>query len=139
MAEWVWEARMRTGEVRKGTMEAESAESVQNRLKAQNLSPVRVRKKGKQLNLSFGSPVKEKELVVFVRQFATMIDAGLPLVQCLEILASQGDNNTNNRGFAHGCLGRWVGVWHEYTLFQKSVLAVANACFPTPSGSSAWP
>src|SRR5262249_47673680 len=45
----------------------------------------------------FGSPVSEAELVVFVRQFATMIDAGLPLVQCLEILSAQGDNKTFNR------------------------------------------
>src|SRR5688572_27210207 len=96
MAEFVWEARARTGEVRKGVMEAESANIVEDKLKSQQLSPVKVKKKAKELNLTLGSPVSEKELVVFVRQFATMIDAGLPLVQCLEILAAQGDNKAFN-------------------------------------------
>ncbi|MFT3922832.1 MAG: type II secretion system F family protein [Myxococcales bacterium] len=96
MAEWVWEARARTGETKKGVMEAESAESVQGRLRAQNLNPVKVKKKPKEINIKlpdFLQPkVKEKELVIFIRQFATMIDAGLPLVQCLEILSAQGEN-----------------------------------------------
>ena len=97
MQEWVWEARTRTGEVRKGVMEADSESSVQNRLKAQALTPTRVKKKPREINITFGSPVSEKELVVFIRQFATMIDAGLPLVQCLEILSQQGDNKAFNR------------------------------------------
>ncbi len=93
MAEWVWEAKSRTGEVRKGVMEAENADAVQNRLRQQQLNPVKVKKKGRKLAIpGFGSGVTEKELVVFTRQFATMIDAGLPLVQCLEILSSQGEN-----------------------------------------------
>ncbi|MCC6551849.1 MAG: type II secretion system F family protein [Polyangiaceae bacterium] len=94
MAEFVWEARGRTGEIRKGTMEAESEAAVQNRLRAQQLSPTRVKKKGLQINvnLSFGSGVDAKDLVKFIRQFATMIDAGLPLVQCLEILSNQEPN-----------------------------------------------
>ena len=92
MAEFAWEARARSGETRKGVMEAESAEAVQGKLRAQNLSPVKVKKKAKEINITFGSGVDTKELVIFVRQFATMIDAGLPLVQCLEILSSQGEN-----------------------------------------------
>lgn len=96
MAEFVWEARARTGELRKGTMEAENADAVQTRLRSQQLSPTKVKKKGKEINLSFGSPVSEAELVIFIRQFATMIDAGLPLVQCLEILSNQGDNKAFN-------------------------------------------
>jgi type IV pilus assembly protein PilC len=89
MAEFVYEARARSGETRKGVMEAESVEAVQNRLKAQNLNPVKVKKKPVEIYLNIGSPVSDKELVVFTRQFGTMIDAGLPLVQCLDILASQ--------------------------------------------------
>src|SRR3989442_15419077 len=96
MAEWVWEARARTGEMRKGVMDAEDKESVNQRLKAQNLNPVTVRKKGGPFRLGFGSPVSPQELVVFIRQFGTMIDAGLPLVQCLDILSSQGDNKAFN-------------------------------------------
>src|SRR5262245_35416301 len=92
MAEWAWEARARTGEVRKGVMDAEDKESVTNRLKNQNLSVVTIKKKSAPIKLNFGSPVTPQELVVFIRQFGTMIDAGLPLVQCLEILSSQGDN-----------------------------------------------
>jgi type IV pilus assembly protein PilC len=92
MAEWVWEARAATGELRKGIMEAESAELVQSRLRAQKLNPTKVKKKPIEINIQIGSPVSQKELVVFTRQFATMIDAGLPLVQCLDILATQGDN-----------------------------------------------
>ncbi len=96
MAEWVWEARARTGELRKGVMDAENKESVDQRLKAQNLNPVAIRRKAGALRLPFGTPVSSQELVIFIRQFATMIDAGLPLVQCLEILSSQGDNKAFN-------------------------------------------
>jgi type IV pilus assembly protein PilC len=96
MAEWVWEARARTGEMRKGVMDAEDKEAVNQRLKAQNLNPVTVRKKAAAIRLGFGSPVSPQELVIFIRQFGTMIDAGLPLVQCLDILSSQGDNKAFN-------------------------------------------
>jgi type IV pilus assembly protein PilC len=101
MAEWVWEARARTGETKKGTMEAETADAVQGRLRAQNLNPVKVKKKPAELTIplpSFMQPkVTAKEIVIFIRQFATMIDAGLPLVQCLEILSAQGDNPALNK------------------------------------------
>jgi type IV pilus assembly protein PilC len=92
MADFVWEAKTRAGEVRKGVMDAESQAAVETRLKQQQLTPVSVRKKGAAGGFSFGSGVSPKELVIFTRQFATMIDAGLPLVQCLEILANQQDN-----------------------------------------------
>jgi type IV pilus assembly protein PilC len=96
MAEWAWEARARTGEMRKGVMDAEDKDSVTARLKAQNLNPTSIKKKGAPLKIAFGSPVTAQELVVFIRQFATMIDAGLPLVQCLEILSGQGENKAFN-------------------------------------------
>jgi type IV pilus assembly protein PilC len=91
MAEFAWEARGRTGEVRKGTMEADNEAAVLARLKAQQLSPTKVSKKFS-LNLAFGSGVDAKDLVKFIRQFSTMIEAGLPLVQCLDILANQEPN-----------------------------------------------
>lgn len=97
MQEWVWEAKARTGEVRKGVMEADSQAAVENRLKQQNLTPSKVKKKPKEINITFGSPVSSQELVIFIRQFATMIDAGLPLVQCLDILSGQGENKAFNR------------------------------------------
>jgi len=96
MAEWVYEARTRAGEVQTGIIEADSKQAVQSRLRARQLNPVKIKKKGRELKLSFGSGVTPKELVVFVRQFATMIDAGLPLVQCLDILSSRGENKALN-------------------------------------------
>jgi type IV pilus assembly protein PilC len=93
MAEFVWEARARTGEVRKGAMEAESEDAVNQRLRAQQLQPTKVKKKAKELVLpQFGSGVSAKDIVTFTRLFATMIDAGLPIVQCLDILQGQTDN-----------------------------------------------
>jgi len=96
MAEFVWEARGRAGDVRSGTMEAESEAAVNARLRGQQLSPTKVKKKGsfmERLNsFQLGTGVEPKDLVKFIRQFATMIDAGLPLVQCLEILANQEPN-----------------------------------------------
>jgi type IV pilus assembly protein PilC len=92
MAEFAWEARARTGEVRKGSMEAESEEAVNQRLRAQQLQPTKVRKKLKALSIQIGTGVGTKDIVTFTRLFATMIDAGLPIVQCLDILQGQTDN-----------------------------------------------
>ncbi len=91
---WTWEGKTKTGEVKKGEMEAADEASVQQRLRAMALQNVKIRRKG--LQLSFKLPgiggITQKDLVIFTRQFATMIDAGLPLVQCLDILANQLDN-----------------------------------------------
>ncbi len=92
MAEFTWEARGRMGETRKGTMEAENEAAVFAKLRAQQLSPTKVSKKFTLGSLQIGTGVDSKDLVKFIRQFATMIDAGLPLVQCLEILAGQEPN-----------------------------------------------
>jgi type IV pilus assembly protein PilC len=91
MAQFTYEAKTRSGEVRTGTIEADDEASATAKLRQQQLTPVKVKKKG----ISFGAiggSVTTKDLVIFTRQFATMIDAGLPLVQCLEILSSQNDN-----------------------------------------------
>jgi type IV pilus assembly protein PilC len=92
MAAYVWEARARNGDTKKGVMEADSEEAVHERLQMQMLSPLSVKKQSKQLSLTFGTGVKTTDVVIFTRMFATMIDAGLPIVQCLEILSSQADN-----------------------------------------------
>jgi type IV pilus assembly protein PilC len=91
---YMWEARARTGETKKGVMEAESEEAVHNRLKLQLLQPILVKKQPKQLSFSFGTGVTTTDIVIFTRLFATMIDAGLPIVQCLDILSSQAENKT---------------------------------------------
>jgi type IV pilus assembly protein PilC len=89
MAQFAWVARAQSGEVHKGVMVADDRAAVERRLRAQQLNPERV---SKRLSLKLGSGVDPKDLVKFIRQFSTMIDAGLPLVQCLEILSSQEPN-----------------------------------------------
>src|SRR5258708_12242731 len=96
MAEFVWEARGGRGELRTGKMEAESEDAVNQRLRAQQLSPTKVKRKARELNIQLGTGVGLKDIVPFTRLFATMIDAGLPIVQCLDILQSQ----TENKRFA---------------------------------------
>ncbi len=92
MPDFAWEARTRNGELRKGVMSAENVAAVEQKLRQQQLTPSQVKKKARQINFAIGSGVDAKELVNFTRQFATMIDAGLPLVQCLDILAGQQEN-----------------------------------------------
>jgi type IV pilus assembly protein PilC len=92
MAKFQWEATTRSGEKRKGAMEAETAAQVESRLRSDGLTIDRVKKEAAQLSISFGSGVGHKDLQIFTRQLATMIDAGLPLVQCLDILAAQTPN-----------------------------------------------
>jgi type IV pilus assembly protein PilC len=81
-------------------MEAESENFVRLTLRRQGIEPTKIKPKPKDLfeNVKFLQPkVTEKDIVIMTRQFATMIDAGLPLVQCLEILFSQQDNKTFKR------------------------------------------
>ncbi len=98
MPVYKWQGSSLRGETLRGEMEASSKQAVISRLRAQRIQPVlgRIKEKGRgldmEINISLGSPVSQKEIVVFTRQFATMIDAGLPLVQCLEILSNQADN-----------------------------------------------
>src|SRR6059058_3029648 len=92
---WTWEGKTRTGEVRRGEMEASDETQVSSRLRAMALSNLKVRKKAFAFKFkmpALGGGIGQKDLVIFTRQFATMIDAGLPLVQCLDILAAQLDN-----------------------------------------------
>jgi type IV pilus assembly protein PilC len=92
MAKFLWEAATRSGETRKGTMEADTADLVETRLRAEGMTVQRVKKQPKEIVITIGSGVSAKDLQIFTRQLATMIDAGLPLVQCLDILASQTPN-----------------------------------------------
>ncbi|AKU99566.1 Type IV fimbrial assembly protein PilC [Labilithrix luteola] len=88
----MWEARARTGELRKGSMDADDEAAVQARLRAQQLMPTKIKKKGASFSLQIGTGVSLADVVTFTRLFATMIDAGLPIVQCLDILCNQTDN-----------------------------------------------
>ena len=94
-----WQGVSPRGETLSGEMEATNREAVIIRLRTQRIqpNPARIKEKGKGLDYqislpSIGSPVKSRDIVVFTRQFATMIDAGLPIVQCLQILGAQSDS-----------------------------------------------
>jgi len=85
----------RAGAAVAGEMTASNKTELQSLLRRQQITPTRMSEKGKEFNLpSFGGGVDSKELAIFTRQFSVMIDAGLPLVQCLEILSSQQENKT---------------------------------------------
>lgn len=97
MALYIWEGKNRKGETRKGEMEASSEDVVRANLIRQKITPEKVRPKPKDLfeDIAIFQPgVTEQDIIIFCRQFSTMIDAGLPLVQCLEILHNQQDNTT---------------------------------------------
>ena len=83
----------RSGTSVAGEMMAANKTELQSLLRRQQITATKMSEKGKEFNLpTFGGSVTAKELAVFTRQFSVMIDAGLPLVQCLEILASQQEN-----------------------------------------------
>lgn len=97
MAKFNWEARTKTGGTQKGVIEAATVDVVEAQLKKYGFSNITIKAESKGFSIklpSFGGSKKidEKDLVIFTRQFSTMIDSGLPLVQCLEILASQQEN-----------------------------------------------
>jgi type IV pilus assembly protein PilC len=97
MPVFVWEAQTRKGEIKKGEMEAANDASLRAILRRQGFKSINIRTKPKDLAeyLPFlKQRVKEKDVVVFARIFATMINAGLPLIQCLELLAQQEQNKT---------------------------------------------
>jgi type IV pilus assembly protein PilC len=93
MPVWTYSARTVSGEIKRAEHEAASRDEVMAHLRSQRLIPITVREKPKGINLSIGGgKVKTRDIVIMTRQFATMINAGLPLVQALDILAKQSDN-----------------------------------------------
>lgn len=97
MPKFSWEGKNRAGQVQKGEMEATDAATVTSTLRRQGVQPSKIKEMGKGLNFElklFQPGISSKDLVVFTRTFATMIDAGLPLVQCLDILSKQQENPT---------------------------------------------
>lgn len=99
MPTFVWEGKTAQGRAMKGELEAPTLEAVVTVLRHRRIRPIpnRIREKGKGLEKEitipgFGEKVKTKDLSIFTRQFATMIDAGLPIVQCLDILGEQSES-----------------------------------------------
>lgn len=111
MATYVWEGRSAEGKVIKGETEAANPQQVFNSLRSQKITPnvktIRLKGKGldKELKLSMpgggkGGKVKTKDVVIFTRQFATMVDAGLPLMQGLDVLSKGHENKAMRRTLA---------------------------------------
>src|SRR5919108_5689071 len=95
MPAYVWKGKTRDGKAVSGERVAENKEAVMALLRRDQILVSSVKEKGKEMVLpKFGGGVPAKDLAIFVRQFSVMIDAGLPLVQCLEILGSQQENKT---------------------------------------------
>ena len=100
MAVYQWVGTNKKNETRKGEMEASNESVVRSNLMRLRITPTKIKKKPKDLfeNVSWLQPkVKEKDIILFARQFSTMIDAGLPIIQCLEILHTQQNNKTFKR------------------------------------------
>ncbi|HUT84147.1 MAG TPA: type II secretion system F family protein [Thermodesulfobacteriota bacterium] len=95
MPEFIWEGRTSQGGVQKGEMEGTTEAAIRMTLRSQGIQITKIKPKPKDIFASlpiFQKKVQDKDIIVFTRQFATLIDAGLPLVQGLEILSSQEEN-----------------------------------------------
>lgn len=107
MATYVWEGRGPNGRTVKGEMEASSLQQVYNALRSQRIAPnmKKIKEKGKGLDRDIKIPgmapkVKTRDVVVFTRQFATMIDAGLPLIMGLDVLSTSHENKAMRKTLA---------------------------------------
>lgn len=95
MANYEWKGRDRNGSPQSGVLVADSKEAVISALRRQQIVVTTVKEKGKEIALPrLGGGIKSKDVAIFTRQFSVMIDAGLPLVQCLDILSQQQENKS---------------------------------------------
>jgi type IV pilus assembly protein PilC len=97
MPVFVWKGTASNGEIQKGEIEAQDEQTAHRLLRQQRISPSKIKVKPKDLLEHLGflqQKVSPKDIVIFIRQLSTMIDAGLPLVQGLEVLAGQQENKT---------------------------------------------
>ncbi len=97
MPVYQWVGKNRANEVQKGEIDLAGEDAVKNHLAKLRITPTKIKKKPKDLfaNVAFlQPPVTEKDIIIFSRQFSTMIDAGLPIIQCLDILYDQQENKT---------------------------------------------
>jgi type IV pilus assembly protein PilC len=90
----MWKGRTPTGEMLSGELASENKQELINTLRKRKIIITTIREKPKEIKFNFGpgSRITTRDLGVFTRQFATMINAGLPMVQCLDILCNQTDN-----------------------------------------------
>jgi type IV pilus assembly protein PilC len=94
---FIWKGKNKDNKVVKGEIEAATEDAVRADLMRRRITPTKVKPKPKDLfeNVAFMQPkVKQDDVIMFCRQFSTMIDAGLPIIQCLDILVAQQENPT---------------------------------------------
>lgn len=91
MPSFVWKGRTRAGQTQEGTLLADNREAAISVLRRQQIQVTNIREKGREVKLvpRFSRKIAAKRIAIFTRQFSVMLDAGLPLVQCLDILGSQ--------------------------------------------------
>lgn len=97
MPVYLWRGKDRHKKKKKGEMEAPTEEAVNSELIRRKITPTKIKLKPKDIfeNIAFMQPkVRQADIIIFCRQFSTMIDAGLPIIQCLDILYSQNENKT---------------------------------------------
>ena len=97
MPVYLWTGKNKQNKTQKGEFEAPSEDAVRAHLTRLKIAPTKIKLKPKDLfeNVAFMQPkVKEADIIIFCRQFSTMIDAGLPIIQCLDILYAQHENKT---------------------------------------------
>jgi type IV pilus assembly protein PilC len=98
MPTFEWKGTGRNGQTQTGVLVADSKDAVINQMRRQQVVVTAVKEKGKEIALpKFGGKVPPQMIAIFTRQFSVMIDAGLPLVQCLEILAAQQEHKVFKR------------------------------------------
>ncbi len=96
MPRFAWKGKNRTGQVQEGVLLADNRESAAAALRRQQIQVMSIKERGREIPFLPKLPgrVSAKNLAIFTRQFSVMLDAGLPLVQCLEILGNQEENRT---------------------------------------------
>jgi type IV pilus assembly protein PilC len=94
MPSFVWKGRNRTGQLQEGQLLADTRDAAVAVLRRQQIQVTNIRERGKEIKLLPRLPrgISAKRIAIFTRQFSVMLDAGLPLVQCLEILGDQEEN-----------------------------------------------
>src|SRR3981081_2844120 len=96
MPSFVWKGKSRSGQIQEGQLLADTRDAAMPGLRRQQIQITSIREKGREIKLIPRIPrgVGAKRVAIFTRQFSVMLDAGLPLVQCLEILRDQEENRT---------------------------------------------
>lgn len=92
MPTYTYSARNAAGAIQTGEIDLPSREEVNRYLVRQRLIPIRIVEKKEAFSIKLGTGIKMRDIVILTRQFATMINSGLPLVQSLDILAKQSEN-----------------------------------------------